>query len=360
MRIGYSYWGFLGPGIADTPDGGRSHRRPLLEGLAERGHDLALLQANRDLHEAGHDLRSRHRWDAGLPDIDALILEWRWPVAGRNTTSCGAPGHTCDLHRQEELVASYTAAGVPTILWDKDRRLPADNPLRRLQHVAVCEAALLPADGARRLLFPVPDAALDAADPAFLVTATRPLPLVYVGNQYDRDEAFDAYFAPAAMRLEHLVVGKWPRRRRWPHVTFAGRCRFADVERLYRTAMATVLLLPDRYAAVGQITQRLAEAVLAGCLPLVPPGIVGSHAVLPSALHVRHGREVAQAADRLRGLAGSASHAALLAGCLAGLEAFRLSRQLDTLDTILEQLSHAEPLTADTCRPFADAPGVVA
>ena len=37
---------------------------------------------------------------------------------------CGSPGHTCDLHRQDELVAHYTARHtVPTIVWDKDLQL---------------------------------------------------------------------------------------------------------------------------------------------------------------------------------------------------------------------------------------------
>jgi hypothetical protein len=346
VKLGYSYWGFLGPGIVDTPDGGRSHRRPLLEGLAERGHDVVLLQVNRDLEEAGCDLRDRHRWDAGLPDIDALMLEWRWPIAGRNTTPCGATGHTCDLHRQGQLLARYTAAGVPTVIWDKDRRLPADDPLRRQRHVAVCDAALFPTPGAHKLLFPVADAALETADPAVLAASHRPLPLVYIGNQYDRDDAFDDYFAPAASHLQHLVIGKWPHQHRWPHVTFAGRQGFSHVGRTYRSAIATVLLLPRRYAAAGQITQRLAEAVLAGCLPLAPPGVVGSGAIVPAALHVRDGQDVTRAVTEMAELVGSAAHAALLADCLAGLEPFRLSTQLDALDTILEQLPDASISTA--------------
>ncbi len=65
------------------------------------------------------------------------------------------------------------------------------------------------------LLFPVADDAL-AAMP-------KPLPLVYVGNQYDRDEAFAGFFAPAAARHRHRVAGKWTRTARWPHVTFTGR-----------------------------------------------------------------------------------------------------------------------------------------
>ncbi|HEX7162465.1 MAG TPA: hypothetical protein VF223_14665 [Trebonia sp.] len=73
------------------------------------------------------------------------------------------------------------------------------------------------------LLFPVADDALDTADPAALAAMPKPLPLVYVGNQYDRDEAFAGFFAPAAARHRHRVAGKWTRTARWPHVTFTGR-----------------------------------------------------------------------------------------------------------------------------------------
>ena len=167
MRIGYSFWGFLGPGITDTPDGGRSHRRTLIDGLIAAGHDIVFLQRNRDLDEAGHDLRHRYAWDDGLPDIDALFLEWRWPIPGRNTTRCGSPGHTCDLHRQDELLAHYTLG-----------HRTADDPVGQGPATAarlaaavscpastVCEAALAPSPGAVSLLFPVADDALDGADP---------------------------------------------------------------------------------------------------------------------------------------------------------------------------------------------------
>lgn len=52
MRIGYSCWGFLGPGVTDTPDGARSYRRPFLDALAAAGFEVVLLQVNRDLIEA--------------------------------------------------------------------------------------------------------------------------------------------------------------------------------------------------------------------------------------------------------------------------------------------------------------------
>ncbi|HXL90408.1 MAG TPA: hypothetical protein VN969_15800 [Streptosporangiaceae bacterium] len=344
MRIGYSFWGFLGPGITDTPDGGRSHRRTLVDGLANAGHDIVFLQCNRDLDEAGLDLRDRYTWDRGLPRIDALFVEWRWPVHGRNTTSCGEPGHTCDLHRQAELTRFYTArCKVPTIVWDKDLQLGPGSALRRLAHVAVCEAALQPGPGADSLLFPVADTVLSAADPAVLAAIPRPLPLVYTGNQYDRDEAFSMFFAPAAARYPHRVAGKWTRTTCWPHVNFTGRCAFPEVRALHESAVATVLLLPDRYARAGQMTQRLPEAVLAGCLPVTPATLAYASAFTPPALHASSGDEVTSIIGSLLSIAGATRHAGLIAECIAMLSIFRLSHQVTAINRILRRLTDDHP-----------------
>ncbi|SDG84078.1 hypothetical protein SAMN05421505_108213 [Sinosporangium album] len=341
VKIGYSFWGFLGPGITDTPDGGRSHRRPFLDGIRGAGHDLVLLQPDRDRHEAGDgEAGAYYQFDDAFPDLDVLFLEWRWPIPGRNTTDCATPGHTCDLHRQNQLIDHYLhRLGVPTIIWDKDRRLSAEDELRHHRGVTVCEAALLPTPGATTLLFPLDDVLLAAADPVELATRTRPYPLCYVGNQYDRDEMFDAYFAPAAAHLPHQVAGKWQNTRRWPHVKFRGRVPFEQVTRIHDQSLATVLLLPDRYAAAAQMTQRLFEAVLAGCLPLAPATIARVADFVPEPLIVRTGQDVITAAHDLYALAGSTTHAELIAACLAKLEPFRLSHQLQVMNTLLAAVS---------------------
>ncbi|MFL1376792.1 hypothetical protein [Nocardiopsis protaetiae] len=336
MRIGYSHWGFLGGGITDTPDGGRSHRRTLLDGLADRGHHIVLLQANRDLAEAGEDFTHQYTWDEGIPPIDALMLEWRWPIAGRNTTPCGSAGHTCDLHRQRDLIRTYTRGlGLPTLLWDKDLHLAPDDPIRSDPAITVCEAALFPHSGARSLLFPVRDACLDTADPERLAKTRRDLPLVYAGNQYDRDDAFDRYFAPAARHHRHLVAGKWPRTAAWPHVTFVGRRPFAEVESLHRRALTTMLLAPVRYVACGQFTQRLFEAVLTGCLPIGAADMRGVDRVLPADLIAADGAEATRLITHITRIAGTERHAQLIADCLDRLEPFRLSHQVPVIESAL-------------------------
>ena len=238
-------------------------------------------------------------------------------------------------------------------MWDKDRRLDPGHPLRGRGNVTVCEPALRPTPGAVSLLFPVDDSTLDRADPVTLAARCRPLPLVYVGNQYDRDHAFGTFFASPAAHVPHRVAGKWTDVARWPHVNFTGRCGFAEVAALYRAALATVLLLPDRYARAGQMTQRIFEAVLEGCLPITPATITDAGRFTPAGLHARTGAEVTGILDAARSLAGGPAHAALLTDCLRSLDIFRLSRQLTTLTHVLEDLTHAPgpPPPASASRP---------
>jgi hypothetical protein len=180
LRIGYSCWGFLINGILDTPDGGRSFRRSFVTALQQAGHHVVLLQANRDLIEAGTDLTGVYQFDDGMPSLDAIIYEWRWPLPERNTTACGTPGHTCDLHRQQQLLNHYThRLGLPSIVWDHDLWLPADDPLRDRLNVCIADPALQPSPGAITVTSPIPDEALDTADPDHLARLPRPLPLVW-------------------------------------------------------------------------------------------------------------------------------------------------------------------------------------
>jgi hypothetical protein len=334
VRIGYSFWGFLGHGVTDTPDGGRSHRRTLIDALIAAGHDIVFLQADRDRAEAGTALA--YTWDSsGFPEIDVLMLEWRWPIERRNTTPCRAQGHTCDLHRQAALISHYTAEGLPTILWDKDRQLPADDPLRSQQNVTVCEAALHPSPGATSLLFPVADAVLDRADPIALAAGDRRWLLTYVGNQYGRDDCFDSYFAPAAdIHVDHLVAGKWTDTSAWPHIRFIGRVAFGKVAELYGMSLTTILLLPDRHLKTGQMTQRLFEAVFAGCLPLCPIEFRSALRLIPCQLIVSSGAEAAAVIGDLT-VARPAVRAELLAGCLERLDLMRASHQVKTLSEVL-------------------------
>jgi hypothetical protein len=122
-------------------------------------------------------------------------------------------------------------------------------------------------------------------------------------------------------------------------VTFTGRCGFPQVEQIHRTALATVLLLPHRYAAIGHMTSRWFEALLAGCLPLAPTAIHGVDAYATHALHVASGRDVVDKLPWLQTIAGTTEHADLIAASLGLLEPFRCSTQVATAVELLDGLS---------------------
>ena len=83
------------------------------------------------------------------------------------------------------------------------------------------------------------------------------------------------------------------------------------------------------------MTQRLFEAVLAGCLPITPDTIQFGAVFTPTTLHASTGQQVAERIATMQDIAGTPRHAELIADCLDKLGVFRLSRQRRTLDQIL-------------------------
>jgi hypothetical protein len=163
--------------------------------------------------------------------------------------------------------------------------------------------------------------------------------LVYVGNQYERDDAFDELFARPARVVGHAVFGKWPRVDAWPHVQFCGRVAFSEVGAIYRRSAATVLLAPQRYRTAGQFTQRLFEAQLEGCFTIAPRNLAGVDRVVPPWLIVESGEEVATLALRLARLRGEPEYGTAMLECLDRLEIFLATRQLEAFAEIVDDLS---------------------
>ena len=195
FRIGYSAWGFLGNGVVDTPDGGRSHRMTLLKSLISRGMKIVMLQKNRDLDEAGIDLStSSLSFDSfGFPDIDILFLEYRWPIPGRNTgISTEDRSYTPDLDRQNELIKHYNLLDKPIFIWDKDQQLSqSEINQMNLNKFLIFEPSLSPKNNRTSLLFPMdPNRTAQMHDDlASYDKNSKSIDLVYIGNQYGRDQS---------------------------------------------------------------------------------------------------------------------------------------------------------------------------
>ena len=338
FRIGYSAWGFLGDGVVDTPDGGRSHRMTLLQSLISRGVKIVMLQKNRDLDEVGIDFStSSLSFDSfGFPDIDVLFLEYRWPIPGRNMgISIKDQSYTPDLDRQNELIKHYNLLGKPIFIWDKDQQLSqSEINQMNLNKFLIFEPSLSPKNNRTSLLFPMdPNRTAQMHDDlASYDKNSKSIDLVYIGNQYGRDQSFSIYYNEVSRLLGSPaeIYGKWMKTDQFPNVNFNGRVGFKQVHSIYTRAFANVIIAPERYYKTGQYTQRLFESLWGLCIPLVPKEYAKHEDIFPEELVVNSARDVCERLEYLRRLDNS-SIVSLFNLLLERLVVFSDDRQADTI-----------------------------
>lgn len=306
MRIGYLFRGFLadvklGPDLQEVsaPDGNAMYSWCIEHEFNRRGHHVVPLGRNLDAPAAvtvGEDIFSafskrkrlasyermlRRGWtrlsDRKLPELDAVIVEWRWPIPGRNTPADrGLPGYQDDLERQEEVLRAYSDRGTPIVAWDLDHKMTEED--ERRWDLDVIETAASPRRDHVRVEPPcVPSELLQ-----FDIDDRMPSHhLGYIGSRYERDEEVDRWIGPIAPRNTHRAKfwGKWEPadevRQRWPGITFADRIGMRGFRDAYSRVAAVPLLAKSSYRECGFVTPRAAEAVMFGSLPVGLAGHVG-------------------------------------------------------------------------------------
>lgn len=336
MRIGYLFRGFLADVKLDaagnelsTPDGNATYSWCIEHECERRKHRLIPLGPNLDA-PAGERLgegmfaaysqekrcRSYERmikrgWmrgsDRGFPDLDLVLVEWRWPIPGRNTQDdLGKPGYQDDLVRQEAVLRHYSDRGTPIVAWDLDHKISQADEMTWFQSGigAIIETSVRPKLG----LIP-----RYRVDPPFVTEDLLQHPiddrmpshhLGYIGSRYERDETIDKWIGSIAPPNTHRVKfwGKWEPadevRARWPGVTFEGRIGVQGFRAAYSRVAAVPLLAKQSYYDCGFVTPRMAEAVLFGSIPI---GLAGHRGIEEYAAHVASDpKDLLDIATRLR------------------------------------------------------------
>lgn len=304
MKLGYSCWGFLGDGIIDTPDGGRSHRLTLIKELISQGMDIIMLQKNRDLIEAQQNFSNKHiSYYSNFPEIDGLFLEYRWKIPGRNSnTNKRNKNYTPDLDRQKELLRYYVNKNIPVLIWDKDQKL--NKKSKNKKNIIVLEATLKSKPHRKSLLLPLDKFKTEKSlkEIKNYSKNNKNYKLIYIGNQYERDKDFKEFIDLPARKLgsDTLIFGNWNKYKQrykknlkiFPHVNFKGRIGYNKINSIYKKSFATVLIAPDRYYNTGQYTQRLFESLWGLCIPLTPKKYYGINNVIIEEWRVGTGRDV--------------------------------------------------------------------
>jgi hypothetical protein len=330
MRVGYSYWGFLGDNKLDdnekvlsTPDGNATYSWSIIHEMQRRGWQVYMMQNDRDW--PGFKKYGRYNFDAfssrkrmdsylrmlptfgeNLPELDVLILEWRFPIPGRNTVvNPKDPNYQPDLDRQNQLLDHYKGTDTKIIFWDLDHKVLLEDETR-WKPDAIFETSVEP----RMLSIPRTRVEPPIVVEDLLQHPTLPSDpkrkLVYIGSRYERDDVITEWIKPTSDAYPNEVEfwGNWLRtvdecRKLWPNVNYNDRITTKDFRRVYGTAGACPLLAKRSYLETGFITPRPWEALMFGTIPI---GLAPAKGITQYAVHVAHsGEDMIEVAETLAG-----------------------------------------------------------
>lgn len=330
MRVGYSYWGFLGDHKMDdsgkelsTPDGNATYSWSIIHEMQRRGWTVYMMQQDRDwpaFKSMGKNLfasfsqakrmeaylRMLQTWGERFPELDVLILEWRFPIPGRNTgVSPDSKDYQPDLDRQIRLLEHYKGTKTKIIFWDLDHKVELKDE-ERWQPDAIFETSVEP----RKLLVP-----RTRVEPPIVVADLMQYPtlpsdpnrkLVYIGSRYERDDIITEWVKPTSDQYPNHVEfwGNWLKtvdecRKLWPNVSYNDRITTKDFRRVYGTAGACPLLAKRSYLETGFITPRPWEALMFGTIPV---GLAPAKGISQYTVHIAHsGDDMVEVAETLAG-----------------------------------------------------------
>jgi hypothetical protein len=301
MRIGYSFWGFLGDHkIKDgkevsTPDGNASYSWSIMYEMLRRGYTIYQMQQDRDVEgdkKFGkknyasfsqkkrmfvRDHEKRISANCSLPELDLLLVEWRFPISGRNcSVSQFDPLYQPDLDRQTEILRYYVGSKTRVILWDLDHKLDRANELVWPVN-AIIETSLKPIQNSIKRTTVYPPFVIDDLLQFPTLNSNETRKLVYVGSRYERDEMIDKWIAPISNIHPRDIefYGNWTKepclsecKSKWPNIRYYDRITMRDFRDAYGTAAACPLLAKQSYLESGFITPRVWEAILFGTIPI--------------------------------------------------------------------------------------------
>lgn len=320
MRIGYLFRGYLGDVKLDrnlnpvsSPDGNSTYSWTIEWECNRRGWKLIPLGENLDEHgarEHGENIFSnfstarrtksyermlRNGWlkrsDRRFPDCDLVLIEWRWPIPGRNTPEDrGSLGFQGDLDRQYAVIEHYGKLGVPIVVWDLDHKMTVDDELRLKEtckgRISIVETSQKPLDHliTRTPILP-PHVQSELLQ--FDLRDIKPAYLIgYIGSRYERDETIDHWIGTgrsprisSGKRKQVRFWGKWEPNdevvNRWPDVEFMGRITTEGFRKAYSSVSIVPLFGKRSYYDSGFLTPRIAEAITFGSIPIGLAGHVG-------------------------------------------------------------------------------------
>lgn len=311
MKVGYSFWGFLGDKkfdnngkLASTPDGNAFYSWTIINKLIEDGNEVFRLMPNRDkiglemlkenLFSWCKEVRFRaisklqdiystnvnwetitddklfSLWDeAGVSSFDIILHEWRMEIKGRNDDKAINP----DLFIQNCLISYCKKNNIKLIIFDLDYKISTNNVNNLLSYdnIFIFELGFKLANLKKAYHVEIPFDFRFVDSMPFIENQKLKNNLVYIGNRYERDWCIDKYIPTNIDKV--LIYGNWleggrDSASRWPKIEFKHRLQSYDMPLVYSSSICSILLAKEDYVQNHFMTARILEAVTFGTIPL--------------------------------------------------------------------------------------------
>ena len=312
-NIGYYFFGHLGDKLTkktkDTPDGNAWYSSCIIHECLLRSKNVYLLGLNRDKDDyiiygdnIFNSFEKKKRlyaynnvewvnWNiknlqinARLPKLDILLLEWRFPISGRNTINSTIENFQPDLIMQEYILDYYKRTKTKVIIFDLDYKLTKEDEERLKKdfgdRITIFETSNRPKKNTiSRISVEIP----------FWMNTTKIIKnkvinkdkeLVYIGSNYEREETINKYIKPYSedhpfttwfygnWKKYHNVYNRIINELGWDKINYCNRVGHIDFEKIYSDSIATPLLAKNEYYKRGFMTARIQECLYFGSVPI--------------------------------------------------------------------------------------------
>ena len=338
MNLGYSFWGHTGDRLSEqtknSPDGCAWYASSIVEELSDRGHSIYRMMPNRDQDDVlayGVDCFKAFCTDKRikaydklipvdlntLPELDILLLEWRFPIPGRNTLDLqDTPNFQPDYLIQTKLLNHYlTKTNTKIVIFDLDYKLDEQD-----EHwlsiwsdrVTVFETSIKPKDALlKRVSVNIPFWMTEN-----IVTSipSKYKKIVYIGNRYERDDPIEKYLIPFSKKYPFTVwlYGNWRNyadkydelyeKLKWRDIQYHNRIGHNDFAKVYGDSVCCPLLAKKEYFDNGFITARIQECLYFGSIPVGFSEHNGINKYLPEELIVSNNNTLENIVNKLEQL----------------------------------------------------------
>lgn len=346
MNIGYFFWGHLTDKLGDisknTPDGNAWYSSSIIYELNKRKHNVFGMSINRDkeditefgLKKCFNAFEQKKRISAyksidwvswndkynscNFPKLDILLIEWRFPIIGRNTEdNYNNNNWQPDLRMQNVLIDYYSKQNTKIIIFDLDYKITEEDEkllLAKTKNILILETAIKTKKTLiERISIQIP----------FWMKSSKikkckkiniSKNLVYIGSNYEREDSINKYIIPFSEKYPFTVLfyGNWRNYKevteriyctlKWRDIQYHNRVGHIDFYNIYSDALCCPLLAKEEYYKNGFMTARIQECLYFGAIPIGVNSHEGIKKYLPKELIIQDSEDLEQIINKLKKL----------------------------------------------------------